>query len=190
MADIRTQKLLYHITSINNLASILEYGLLSRSDIDGFDDVADQEILEGRQALNLEQYVPFHFFAGSPFDGAVHKANPQTDFVLITVRRAFARARNWEIIPRHPLANEGVEVLEYDLGFERINWDAMNRRDYHDEESKSVCMAECLSPRTVPVECFFKIYVSNIRVGQTVQMLLRDRGIRIDVDVNRGMFTR
>ncbi|NOJ03486.1 DUF4433 domain-containing protein [Vibrio splendidus] len=190
MADIRTQKLLYHITSIDNLASILEHGLLPRSDIDGFDDVADQDILEGRQALNLEQYVPFHFFAGSPFDGAVHKAKPQTDFVLITVRRTFARARNWVIIPKHPLANEGVEVLEYDQGIERINWDAMNRRDYHDDESKSVCMAECLSPWAVPVECFFKIFVSNERVGQNVQMLLRDKEIDIDVMVNRGMFIR
>lgn len=190
MPDIREQKLLYHITSIDNLPSILDHGLLPRDSIVGFVDVADQEILGGRQAYNLERYVPFHFFARNPFDGSIQRAHPRTDFVLITVRRALAKARNWNIIPRHPLANQGVEVLGYDDGMNRINWEAMNRREYHDDESKSVCMAECLSPAVVPVEYFFKIYVSNAQVEQAVLLMLRERGLNIEVDVNRGMFTR
>lgn len=188
MADIRTQKLLYHITSFDNVASILENGLLPRADIDGFDDVADHEILEGRQAFNLEQYVPFHFFARNPFDGGVQRDNPHTDFVLFSVRRAVAQDRNWKIIPRHPLAAQGVEVLDYDDGFDRIDWEAMNRRDYHDEESKSVCMAECISPNSVAVADFFKIYVPNDQVKQNVEMLIRDQGVTLDVQVNERMF--
>jgi len=188
MADIKTQKLLYHITSFDNVASILEKGLLPRADVAGFDDVADHEILEGRQAFNLEQYVPFHFFARNPFDGGVQRDNPHTDFVLFTVRRALAKARNWKIIPRHPLAAQGVEVLDYEGGFDRIDWEAMNRRDYHDEESKSVCMAECISPTAVAVDDFFMIFVPNNQVKDNVDMLLRDLGITLDVKVNEGMF--
>ncbi|MDN3680089.1 DarT ssDNA thymidine ADP-ribosyltransferase family protein [Vibrio tapetis subsp. quintayensis] len=188
MADIRTQKLLYHITSFDNLASILANGLLPRADIKGFEDVADHEILDGRKAYKLEHYVPFHFFARNPFDGGVQRDNPQTDFVLIAVRRAVAQARSWKIIPRHPLAAQGVEVLDYDEGFNRIDWDAMNRRDYHDEESKSVCMAECISPKAVAVDDFFMIFVPSEQVKQNVQMLLSDEGVALDVKVNEGMF--
>ncbi|MCG6307873.1 DUF4433 domain-containing protein [Vibrio alginolyticus] len=188
MADIKTQKLLYHITSFDNVASILANGLLPRAHIENFEDVADHEILDGRKAFNLDQYVPFHFFARNPFDGGVQRDNPETGFVLFTVRRTLAQVRNWKIIPRHPLASQGVEVLDYGVGFNRINWEAMNRRDYHDDESKSVCMAECISPNSVAVADFFKIYVPNEKVKQNVEMLARDQGVVLDVQVNKGMF--
>ena len=71
-------KLIYHITSIDNLPSILKFGLLSRKcilqnhDIH-FTDIADPEILSKRERYKeaLSQYVLFHFFAKNPFDGAV-----------------------------------------------------------------------------------------------------------------------
>ena len=62
-------KLIYHITSIDNLPSILKFGLLSRKcilqnhDIH-FTDIADPEILSKRERYKeaLSQYVLFHFF--------------------------------------------------------------------------------------------------------------------------------
>ncbi|MGX5863858.1 DarT ssDNA thymidine ADP-ribosyltransferase family protein [Enterobacter cloacae] len=63
---IETQQLLYHLTSLANLPSILENGLMSRFDLDGdFEDVADAEILEGREKYNLHKMVPFHFLQKS-----------------------------------------------------------------------------------------------------------------------------
>ena len=43
MTDIKEQKLLYHLTSMNNIKSILRDGLKSRSSLNGneFTDVAD-----------------------------------------------------------------------------------------------------------------------------------------------------
>ncbi len=73
---------------------------------------------------------------------------------------------------------------------DHIDWDQMNRRDYGDDESKSICMAECLSPQTVTVDNFFKLYVSNDKVKQNVEMILRDHNVDIEVIVNRGMFIR
>ncbi|PSU66917.1 DUF4433 domain-containing protein [Photobacterium phosphoreum] len=190
MADIQTQKLLYHITSINNLAGILDTGLMPRAQLDNFRDVADHEILRGRAVHGLERYVPFHFFARNPFDGKVQQKNPLMDFVLISVRRDIASGNNWKIIPRHPLSNQQPEILDYEVGFNSIDWDKMNRRDYGDDESKSICMAECLSPQTVTVDNFFKLYVSNDKVKQNVEMILRDHNVDIEVIVNRGMFIR
>jgi hypothetical protein len=46
--------------------------------------------------------------------------------------------------------------MDYDDGFDAIDWTAMNKRDYGDEESRSVCMAECLSTKTVLRVTFLK----------------------------------
>ncbi|OMH39412.1 DarT ssDNA thymidine ADP-ribosyltransferase family protein [Motiliproteus sp. MSK22-1] len=120
MADIKEQKLLYHLTDIENLPSILEQGLLSRSKVSGFVDVADADIIESRKNLALDHYVPFHFFGGSPFDGRVQIDNKDKRFALITVRRTVAEANGWKIIPRHPLANETASRLYSSEYFLRV----------------------------------------------------------------------
>lgn len=57
MPSIESQKLLYHLSSVDNALSIFHNGLLSRSNIDGFVDVADDDILEKRKSQNLHDYV-------------------------------------------------------------------------------------------------------------------------------------
>lgn len=188
--SIKTQKLIYHLTCIDNLASILDRGIQPRSALSGYVDVADGEIIESRQKLELENYVPFHFFGGNPFDGRVQKDHPDKEFVLITVRRRHAMAQNWQIIPRHPLADEDLELLDYDKGFDAIDWGQMNARDYRDDLSKSVCMAECLSPDVVLPERFFSCYVANSKSQKTVLQALKSAGYEKHVNINEGMFLK
>ncbi|WP_281169456.1 DarT ssDNA thymidine ADP-ribosyltransferase family protein [Pseudomonas cremoricolorata] len=92
---IRDQKFIYHLTSLRNVRSILQRGLLPRSLLGaGFADIADQQIIEGRRRAALEQFVPFHWFAKNPFDGRVHRDRPDEHFVLIAVTRAHAKQNN------------------------------------------------------------------------------------------------
>ena len=93
-------------------------------------------------------------------------------------------------MPRYPLANQRPEPLEYTEGMKSIDWETMNIRDYNNAQSRSVCIAECLSPQTVTVDNFFKLYVSNDKVKQNMEMILRDHNVDIEVIVNRGMFIR
>jgi len=186
--SIKDRKLLYHITDIKNLNNILAEGLLPRESLTDFVDVADQDILDSRQALKLEQYVPFHFFARNPFDGRVQVDNPDTEFVLIAVSRDFAKNNGWKVIPRHPLAGGDINLHEYDEGMQIINWDKMNERDYSDDESKSVCMAECLSPEAVQPSQFQSIYVRTEESQTEVKELIKNHGARMFVDVNDRMF--
>lgn len=188
MPDIKNQKLLYHLTSLHNLESILTAGLQPRAKLKNFQDVADHEILHKRAALGLEKYVPFHWFARNPFDGGVQSARPDETFVLITVQRARASSQNWKIIPRHPLANDDIHLMDYVAGFQAIDWDAMNRRDYHDPHSKSVCMAECLSPNPVAVDQFFAVYVGDTSVESQVRKLATQLKVALSVEVNNRMF--
>jgi hypothetical protein len=188
MPDIKDQKLLYHLTSIKNIDSILRIGLMPRAQLNRFEDVADSEILVKRRVLGLENYVPFHWFSRNPFDGGVQAARTDEHFVLVTVHRSLAKAKNWKIIPRHPLAKEDIHIMDYQDGFEAIDWEVMNRRVYHDAHCKSVCMAECLSPDPVPTSDFFRIYVSNEEVERFVLKTIRSLNLLLEVDVNRGMF--
>lgn len=188
MASIREQKLLYHLTSLNNVGSILESGLQPRSALNGFHDVADVEILAGRAEHGLDDYVPFHWFSRNPFDGRVQTDRPDEDFVLLTVHRTLAMARSWRVLPKHPLAKQEFRFYGYQEGFDLIDWELMDIRDYSDADCKSVCMAECLAPGCVRVADFFKIFVPTEHVHRRVLEELATQDLDIEVTVNRGMF--
>lgn len=186
---IEEQALLYHLTDIENLESIFEYGLLSREELNqsdkiGYTDVADQEIIKKRKELGLESHVPFHFFTKNPFDYAAVRGNADKEFVLIALRRTIAKSKNWKIVTRHPLASSGVEVLSYDEGMEAINWDCMNKRNFmEDDECKSICMAECLSPKPVSARDFLIIAVKNVDQQKKVRNLARSAGLSVHVNL-------
>jgi hypothetical protein len=187
--DIRAKKLVYHLTSLNNMSSILENGLLPRSHLDDFVDVADSEIIESRKGLFLERLVPFHFFAKNPFDGRVQRDHPTKRFALIAVQRQVARAKGWKIIPKHPLAGGAIELLDYDEGMGAIDWAVLNKRDYSDQYCKCVCMAECLAPGPVPADEFHAIYVKDDKAQAQVKELIGGRYRALHVNVMPAMFS-
>jgi hypothetical protein len=188
MAEIKEQKLIYHLTAIENLFSILDRGLLPRAQLKGFADVADMEILQGRQKLGLEHCVPFHFFARNPFDGRVKQGHPNIKFALIAVKRSAARQLSWSVIPRHPLAGGGgIQLMNYDDGFNAINWEKMGQRNYADPECKSICMAECLSPGPVKPDLFSNIFVHNEEIRSKIHRLVVAKGLATYVNVNTSM---
>lgn len=184
MTNIKDQKLLYHLTSIDNVKSIFSDGLKPRAELQSFMDVADGEIIGSRRHLSLETYVPFHWFARNPFDGRVQADRPDDLFVLICVKRSLAVTRNWKIIPRHPLALGNIQLMDYAEGFAAIDWEIMNRRDYHDPDCKSICMAECLSPNTVSPNEFSNVFV----YCEKSKAYVKNFDQQINITVNHKMF--
>jgi hypothetical protein len=81
-----------------------------------------------------------------------------------------------------------VELLDYADGIAAIDWDAMDKRDYNDPHSRSVCMAECLSPNIVSANCFFSIYVKNDLSAERVVKMLEAKSISCHVNINPKMF--
>lgn len=190
MPSIKEKKLIYHLTHFQNLPSIFANGLLPRAQLAHFRDVADPEIIADRAALRLEQHVPFHWFAGNPFDGIVQKTHRGELFVLIAVSRDLARLQNWKIVPRHPLANEVIELLDYAPGFEAIDWGKMEARDYRDPESKSVCMAECLAPGAVHPRSFNMIFTPCEESKSRVDALQKQFALDLYITANPRMFVQ
>ncbi|PTY39732.1 DarT ssDNA thymidine ADP-ribosyltransferase family protein [Brachyspira hampsonii] len=163
----RTGQLIYHLTAIDNFESIVKNGLLPRNKIKPNIDVADNEILEGRDKYNLLDYVPFHFFINTPFDGAVKKKYKNTDFIYICIKREVAKRNNFKIIPCHPLSNKLTNydniLFDYDKGFDLIEWSIIdgNNRNYNNQDIKNACMAECLYYGKIPIIGITSITVKN-----------------------------
>jgi hypothetical protein len=190
-SPIQTGKLLYHLTSADNIESILTHGLKSRSDLNNFDDVAEPDIILFRQQHDLDSYVPFHFFCNNPFDVRVQKEHPQKSFMYICVQRTFAGNSGFKIIPKHPKAMSNPVLFAYDDGFKEIDWDTMNRRDYSDDACRHICMAECLSLETIEPDNFHCIIAKDDKTKEhTKRHCLRIIGrIPFYIDVNESMFT-
>lgn len=187
--SIKNGKLIYHLTPLYSLESIIKYGLLSRDDLCkndiGFIDTADQEILNERKRLGLSQFIPFHFHIHTAYDTVVKNVNSGKIFIYICLHRDFAKENGFMILPIHPASNEQPELFNYIEGFNIIDWDTMELsipevidRDIDLRYHKQVRMAECLSPIPIPVGCFQSINVPDETVKKTVVDLLEVYGIK------------
>ena len=161
----RTGKLLYHITSIDNLDSIITHGLISRSKVSEkeltFDDIADPEIIHKRGRLGLDNYVPFHFHPYSAFDVAVKNRYNAKNMMYLCISRTLARENGFKILPKHPLSGEEYYLYVYDEGFALIDWDTMTNLNQNDRYAREVRMAECLTDKIIPIKAFTCIFVAN-----------------------------
>ena len=170
--NIRGKKLLYHLTHIDNLDSIIENGLLSRNQAiqRGLlnQDIANHDILESRQLNHLDDYVLFHFSPYTAFDNAVRYEYGAENFVYITVYRSYAEYSRFKIVPRHPL-NGKFELYEYNEGMNKIDWEMMeskmNEIDFTNQDYvKEVKMAECICSDSISPQDFAYIYCNERHV--------------------------
>ena len=181
LENTRNKKLLYHLTKLDNVQSIIEHGLMSRAEIKNkklnYGDVADPEIISRREMLGLDIYVPFHFHPYSAFDYAVKNNHPDDKFVYITIKRALAEIAGFKILISHPLSREECILYDYSEGISKIDWDTMERVGTEDQYAKNVKMAECLSHVTIPATLIQCVYVPDDWTKEYVEQLFWDRGI-------------
>ena len=181
LENTRNKKLLYHLTELYNMASIIDYGLLSRAMVKEkglrYNDVADPEIIDRREKLGLDGYIPFHFHPYSAFDVAVKKSRRDDKFVYITIKRELAALAGFKVLVKHPLSQEECELFDYEEGISKIDWDTLEKVGTDDTYSKNVKMAECLSDRPIPAALIQCVYVPDEWTKEYVEQLFWDKGI-------------
>lgn len=189
-------KLLYHLTHISNVSSILKYGLASRNKImnsslqNQFVDIADQKIIRSREEHNnhLLDYVLFHFYAKNPFDGAVCQSQGSENMAIITVYRDLHKKQDFYIIPMHPLDREVPKIFSYEEGFKRVRWDILDNvsnRDYHKQTIKNACMAECITESLVQAADIAYVFVYSDKAKMEIERNLGHPDPRIKVAPNK-----
>lgn len=186
-------KLLYHITHVNNMQSILNSGLMSRQQLltmgSSFFDIADPEIIARRIEYknNLSNYILFHFFSKNPFDCAVCRKYGKENMVIITIDRELHNDYDFYIIPTHPLDVNNPDIYSYNDGYPLIQWnilDMQTNRDYNCPEIKKACMAECLVKDIIKPEAFSYLYVYNDETKIQISRMTNQEKIRITVNSN------
>ena len=99
LKDAKEGKLLYHLTELKNLESIIDFGLVPRKILREntvtFGDVADPEIIRKRESLGLDGYIPFHFHPYSAFDVAVKKTHAGEEIWQGAIISAFYLSTHW-----------------------------------------------------------------------------------------------
>ena len=173
--SIKDGKLLYHLTALSNMESILTNGLQPRASLgNSFIDIAEQDIIDFRNAHKISNVIPFHFFAGTPFAGRVQIDHPEKEFVYLTLHRntASSTKNNFKIFPTHPKHMNPLAVYDYKEGFSMIDWELMEKRDYSDPECKEVCMAECVGVyKRISSKSFHSIIVRTDDAKQHLEAL-------------------
>jgi hypothetical protein len=181
LENTRNKKLLYHLTKLDNMASIVQHGLLSRAQVRSmglkYHDVADSSIISKRKELGLDGFVPFHFHPYTAFDYAVKKSYPDDKFVYITIKRDLAELANFKILTKHPLSLEECILFDYNEGFGKIDWDTLERVGMDDAYSRNVKMAECLSNQAIAPSLIQCVYVPDEWAKDYVEQLFWDAGI-------------
>lgn len=182
LENVKSGKLLYHLTELKNLESIIRFGLIPRKvlleNTVTFEDIANPEIIVKRERLGLDEYIPFHFHPYTAFDLAVKKQHANDEMMYICIRRELARRNNFKVLPKHPLSLEDCQLYDYEEGFKRIDWDTMARVGLTDPDSKQTKMAECLSAKVIPVDCFQCFYVPSEQSKEFAENTLRAYGIK------------
>lgn len=183
IADTKDGKLLYHLTKLSNLDSILQHGLLPRKNIRDnmicFADVADKNIITKRTELGLDNYTPFHFHPYSAFDVAVRNTYKDDKLIYICIHRSYARNNNFKILIRHPMNLDKCKLMKYNEGFEAIDWDTMHIKGRNDDYAKHVKMAECLTNKPIYANDFQCISVKDDEIEQYVKKKLKEYDINI-----------
>lgn len=181
LENTRNKKLLYHLTELDNMASIIDYGLLSREMLKKtriiYHDVADTEIISQREIMGLDKYIPFHFHPYSAFDVAVKRTHPDDKFVYITIKRELASLAGFKVLIRHPLSHDECILYNYEEGISKIDWDTLEKAGTEDSYSKNVKMAECLSDKPIPALLIQCVYVPDEWTKEYVDQLFWDKGI-------------
>lgn len=186
----------YHFTSLHNLESALENGLLSTNQknlrkINHF-NIAEAGI-QGRRGLMsvtgsngkyVHDYVPFYFAKRTPMLMAVlHKKNVDQQFII-----CFAVSLN--IIDRRPgvfftdaSANTDIPPDFYKssdyASLDKLNWNIIDsqRWKYPDDDERHQKMAELLVPESVLMREIDHIIVWNDSIGQCVRNCFTEKNI-------------
>lgn len=193
MPSPKDGKLLYHLTHINNIESILKNGLRSRNQLNGqFADTADPNIIAERHeyTVDLSNYVPFHFFVKTPYDGAVCKKHGSENMAIIAIWRPTVNFDGYYIIPNHPLSGS-PEFLPYCEGFKKVPWhlmDNQNGRPYSDKVVRNACMAECDVDHPISVAEFAFVYVKTEQAKNRILSVGGACNIQRKLEVNPNMF--
>ena len=204
---METNKLLFHMTHIKNLPSILDNkGLFAYSEIAArhtlYQDIANPSIQERRSATsiplaphgNLHEYVPFYFAARSPMLYSVlHNGTNQEEIVYLVTDTATIDRSGVPYLFTDGHAIMLISEFYSDLKeLDQVDWPLMEdpfwRDTEEDPDRKRRRQAEFLVHKKVPIELFTGFAVINQTAKDKVEELLKNHQVSKPVGIRRHFY--
>ncbi len=159
----------YHITHIDNLKSILEKGIFSRSKCTGnniqIKDIADREVLAKRiiQNHDIVRYVPLYFASNTPMLYNVMNKYKE-NVVMLEISKEIIALENTYFTNGNYASDETDGVYDNIRNLEKLEWDIIysTRPAYNnvaDHSYKSARMSEILVMDYLPVKYIKGFYL-------------------------------
>lgn len=204
--------LIYHITSIENLNSIISNEGLScinklQDDGSEFVDIAYEQIQSRRsQKLvplppyrNLHDYVPFYFAPRSPMLYTINQGNvPQYQggqkniiYLVSTVQQVLLKNIPFVFTDGHAIINYSEFYNDID-DLNKIDWGIMNSHFWNDTvefpDRKRKRQAEFLAFEFFPIDSILEIGVFNNALQNQVLEMLQGNASNIPINVHREWY--
>lgn len=201
---------LYYMTSIKNLPSILQNGILSHRRIGKLSanhtDVSNQEVQQRRAWKNIERVEenkpPKNLHSFAPLYLNPHNAmmfvlrSKHDELCVIRVRKEILDRRNAILSNRNAaidrvtfftpsafqLSGSEVEYISSSIGYSK------NDSESQREDRKQTRQAEALIPYNIQSEYFIGFFVSNDVTKQKVESILSTAGKNLPIATHPTMF--
>ncbi|WP_410514030.1 DUF4433 domain-containing protein [Paenibacillus sp. BR2-3] len=204
--------LIYHITSVENLHSILDNnGLISinklQRDGSSFVNIAFEQIQSRRSEKqvplppygNLHDYVPFYFAPRSPMLYTIKQGNvpqyqegqSQIIYLVSTIQQVISDQIPFVFTDGHAIINYS-EFYNDTEDLDQIDWGIMNSRywndttDYPDRKRKR--QAEFLAFEYFPLASILEIGVINGSIHDQTSKIIQEKEVYIPVKVRRDWY--
>jgi hypothetical protein len=165
---------LYHMTHVDNIPSILKYGLQAHGNDFQKRDISNQEVNSRRSrrepiyGKRIHDYVPFYF---SPRNPMLYVQNNEEDIVILV----FPASIMYEdgMIFTDGNASASATNFYRDLcDLDSLNWKCLNSKYWNDfRDGKREKMAEVLLPRTVDRSEILGILCESQNIKRKVNQL-------------------
>ncbi len=177
--DIHKVEYLYHMTHIDNLTSILEYGLLAHGNSHQKEDISNQEVNSRRSIKDpyyhhpLHSYVPFYF---NPRNAMLYvQGDYQDEIVILEVNRELI-AEEGALFTDGNAAAGGTHFSNDLSELDMIDWRCVNAKYWNDfRDGKRKKMAEVLVPNHVGIEKIEAILCNNEKLQGKIDKLTKGR---------------
>lgn len=197
----RIIKSLFYITHINNLPSILQYGILSHRQVQAqnvpFTPVYNAQIVANREQIatpdrkSLWDYANVYFQPRNPMLYKVLSETDKKDVVILGVKPQILDATG-AFISLGNAAHSLSPVVDVKTGLQQINgeyWRIINSDWWTTEDgTKRKIMAECLVPDSIPPTDIHSAYVANASTAERARTALSGAGQQVEVVIEPHMF--
>ncbi|NET72498.1 MAG: DUF4433 domain-containing protein, partial [Sphaerospermopsis sp. SIO1G2] len=197
---------LYYITHIDNIASILQKGILSHANIQRTNikptSIYDRQIVTNRSSKNtpdsksLWEYANFYFQARNPMLYRVINENKDKGIVVLSIQPKIINFPGTFITTGNAASNL-TEIIPSNLWNEKALVDQIIQNidiEWWKEEdgTKRKIMAECLVPDIVSSDFIQAIYVPTENIANKLKNIIQENGLshlsKLPISIEPNMF--